>query len=807
MSLEKIFKSTGIFITAYYDEKLFLTIKDDSGVKKDFYFNFSPYFYLVSKSELLKEDFTDLKKLKGILEIIKTEKENLSNVYKIIFKDIDSLMSSKEHLLKKDLIFSFDYKIKEHDIPFIQRFFIDYSLSCFKKINYSFKENEILSFEVIDDVLPETLNHLTFDIEVLPLKDLSFPEPKTSPIISICVMDQNHSKSIFFLKDLSYDEKDFFKDFNDNKTNVFFFTDESLLIESFFNFLEEKDPDLIFTYNGDKFDFNYIYKRYKVIKSKEVDCFKKITFHKRGNTSVSIKNIIHIDTYVLMRLLNYLQIFNYPKLDLNTVYSNITGNKKIILKIKDFITFYNSRDYKKIIEYNIDDVSATYYLSINYLSIVNEISKLICAPIYDVLRTSAGQMIEKLFIYNYFKKNKLIEDKPNQNTISKRYQFSFTGAFVKDPIVGLHENIAIVDFRSYHISIIMAYNISPESINVSSNNFYKVLNYKISKDKKGFVPELLENFLNLRISIKDEMNKHKKDTQKYKTLYAKQYALKILLASTYGYMGFSGARWYCRPCLEIMYHLVRTKIQETISMFESLNYTVIYSDTDSCFIKFKDLQDLKKDVEKINQSLPKSMSLETEGLFKSGLFVMSRDKTKGAKKKYALLAEDDSLKIKGFEFVRRDWCPLVKETQKELFLILLKEKDVKKAVDFLRDVVFNLENRKIPLKKLILQGFIHKKTSNYKTKNPALSALLHAKKEGKNIKDKDLIEYIITNYSSKNISDKARIYLEDDSLEYDINYYLENQLLPAIVPILNVFNISKDELLTGKKQKGLNDFF
>jgi DNA polymerase elongation subunit (family B) len=353
----------------------------------------------------------------------------------------------------------------------------------------------------------------------------------------------------------------------------------------------------------------------------------------------------------------------------------------------------------------------------------------------------------------------------------------------------------------------MAYNISPETINVPSKEYREILGYTISKDKKGFVPELLENFLSLRVSIKNEMKNFPKDSQEYKSLYAKQFALKILLASTYGYMGFSGARWYCRPCLEIMYHLVRTKIQETIKNFQDTGYTVIYGDTDSAFVKFKDKEKLLNDIKKINLSLPESMSLEVEDFFKSGLFVMSRDKTKGAKKKYALLSEDGSLKIKGFEFVRRDWCPLVKETQKQLFNILLEERDVKKAVEYVRTVITALEKKEIPLEKLILQSFIHKNIKNYKTVNPAMSAILHAKKNGEKIKEKDLVEYIITNISSKSISEKARLYQEGTALEYDVNYYLENQLLPSVASILEVFNISKDELVTGKKQKGLNDFF
>ena len=49
-------------------------------------------------------------------------------------------------------------------------------------------------------------------------------------------------------------------------------------------------------------------------------------------------------------------------------------------------------------------------------------------------------------------------------------------------------------------------------------------------------------------------------------------------------MGFAGARWYSKPSLEIMYHLVRSKIQVVIKEFEKLGYLVIYGDTDSVLL-------------------------------------------------------------------------------------------------------------------------------------------------------------------------------------------------------------------------------
>jgi DNA polymerase I len=87
-----------------------------------------------------------------------------------------------------------------------------------------------------------------------------------------------------------------------------------------------------------------------------------------------------------------------------------------------------------------------------------------------------------------------------------------------------------------------------------------------------------------------------------------------------------------------------------------------------------------------------------------------------------------------------------------------------------------------------------------------MSALLDAKKEGKQITAGEVIEFIITNKQGKTISEKSRFAEFVSEGDYDIDYYINNQLIPAIYPILEVFGVTSDELLTGKKQKGLGDY-
>ena len=804
-----------LFIDAFYkDNSLNLVVKDIKENKKETYiFDFLPYFYLVSKKELVASDLKSLETiLQDLTEIIKVKKNNFDYCYKLLFKNIEALIVSRERIQKGEASLSTQFSLTEYDIPFIHRFFLDYQLSNFKKLKINYEDNKIVSFENLDDYPLEKLDYLGFDLEILPPSNGQFPKPENDQIIAIGIETVNE-KRCFFLANHSHIEK--YKSTKIKDIHTEFFSNEVIMMDAFNNYLSENSTTLIFTYNGDNFDFEYLSKRYKTLTGNEFTFGNvDINYHKKIKSSVSVNGSVHMDVYVLVRLLNYLQVFNYSKLDLNSVYPKITCKEKLSLPAKEMRNSYLSGDYEKIIIYNLDDVAATIDLAFSFSGIVEEMSKIIKTPVFDVLRGSAGVLVEKWFFNYYLENNMIIPNKPGENIISDRMKYTFTGAYVKPPTVGFHRNIAVVDFRSFHISLIITYNISPDTIDCDccTTNTQSIvekaelLGHYICKKKVGFVPKLLKDLLTVRIVVKDKMKGLDKKSIEYKSLYAKQYSLKILLASTYGYMGFPGARWYCRDCLEIMYHLVRTKIQDTMFLFEKKGYEVIYGDSDSCFFIFKDIKKLEKDLDDINTSLPESMSLELENTFKSGIFVMSRDSTKAAKKKYALLDHDGNLKIKGFEFVRRDWCPLVKTVQKKIFEIILEKEDPKKAITYFREVISKLNNKEIENKDLIIQTLIHKKLGNYKTINPAMSALLLAKKEGHDIKAKEIVEFIVTGKSGKTISDKARLFEYTDEGDYDVDYYINNQLLPAIFPILEVFKVTKDELISKKKQKGLGDF-
>ena len=208
------------------------------------------------------------------------------------------------------------------------------------------------------------------------------------------------------------------------------------------------------------------------------------------------------------------------------------------------------------------------------------------------------------------------------------------------------------------------------------------------------------------------------------------------------------------------------------------------------------------------------MELDLEDFYKRGIWVTKRTGDFGAKKKYALINEKDKIKIRGFETVRRDWCELARETQNTVLNHILKEGNEKKAHELVKEIVKKLKERKIPLTELMIRTQLKKPIDEYKSESPHVTIAKRMKELGMPVNIGMLMEYFIAEPEShqktktgKNkslIRDRAK--LPEEKGEYDIEYYLKNQILPAVENIFEVFNINTNELVDGKKQKNLFEF-
>lgn len=769
---------------------------------------FSPYLYItvIGSNERKEKIIKELKEKnfgeKEEFNILKIEdlkkKKNDEHILKVFFRKVSELVSARKEINEMGL------NKYEYDINFAKRYLIDNNLTPLRAIEVEYEENpekkgekELVKIKQLDEI--EDIEIGSFDLETWSTE--KFEIGKT-PIImsSYSVQKAKNVES----KIVSYNTK--------KVDGLNLVKDEEELIQELNKDLNELD--LIVTYNGDNFDFPYASKRAEELGMDFLINNEKVKTKRHGldNSAITI-GPQHIDAYQIMSFMRRTGSVNIVKLDLENVSEKVFGIKKEKLYPKHINSYWKSgtkEELAKLVDYNKLDSEITLKIATEFLPLFYEISKLTSESISSSTRNSTSNMVEDLLLKESFKRGVIAENKPHEGEVNMRLNNPIKGGFVKEPISGLHENICVLDFASLYPSIIISHNISPETVNCE----HKECEKNKSPDgthfcikEKGMFSEILENMLKQRLKLKREHKKKiKEEGIDDKVLFAKQWALKIILNSVYGYLGYPRARWYSRESASATTAWARDYIHKTIKEAENEGYQVLYGDTDSVFLLMKDKtkKDLENFLEEVNEKLPGTMELELDGYYKRGIFVTKKEGG-AAKKRYALMDEKDNLKIVGFEYVRRDWCKLAKETQKKVIELVLKKGEPEEAAKYVREIIKKLKDGNVPSSELAIITMLKRKVEDYDSIGPHVMAAKKAIERGKSIGVGSMLSFVITKGKEKqSISEKSELLEYAREGDYDNEYYIENQILPAVMKIISELGYTKDDLLHGGKQSGLS---
>jgi len=815
---------------AYSDENevsvitLYVTSKGKNFWLKDK--NFHPYLYVIAgkneseklAEQIMKMSFGEGKEEKAIkVQKIPAANEGEKEVLKVSFKRVSTLVNARK-------IFSeLGVEKREYDIPYAKRYLLDKRLEPGNGVEYVPEgEEELLG---LNDGEGAVSGIKYSSIKISSIKPMEMPfEGKATAFDFETKFSQKFTiggEPILMTSIVSGDVLG-----GKQKNRVFSYETKKIkgleILKDEKELLRETQDELnaqnsfIITYNGDNFDFAYAKERAKKLKQEFlVNGAQPKSIRKGLDNAIKLSGIQHIDAYQIMKLMQRTGAVNTVKLDIETVSEKVFGEEKEKVYPKEITEAWESGDEKKLtrlVDYNLKDSITAFKIASEFLPMFIEISKLTSQTLFETTRNSTSQMVEDLLLKEAHFRGIIAPNKPKENEVTQRTMNPIKGAFVKEPIAGLHENIAVLDFASLYPSIIISHNISPDTLNCKhkeckEKNTTPDGTWFCTKEK-GLVPEILEKMLKQRLKLKAEYKKKKKEGHDDKVLFAKQWALKIVLNSVYGYLGYPRARWYSRECASATTALARQYIQETISKAEKSGFEVVYGDTDSNFLKMLDKSraDVEKFLEKVNAELPETMELELDGFYKRGIFVTKKEGG-AAKKKYALMDEKGNLKIVGFEYVRRDWCNIAKETQKRVIEMVLSEGKTKEPVEYVRKVIKDLKEGKVPKSELVVMTLLQRKPKDYTAIGPHVAAVMKAQERGKKIDVGSMLSFIITKGNTKSsISDKAELEEYVNEGDYDADYYIENQVLPAVIKILQEFGYSREDLISGGKQTGLNSW-
>jgi DNA polymerase, archaea type len=776
------------------------------------YDKFRPYFYVLPKTSSVQDKLNNLKITRSGREYKITKIESIKK--KFLGKEIDALKIYtdipgnvpilREELKKQDNIES----VNESDILFVRRFLIDKKitpLSLYEaegeftdlKLKVpAFKAKEI---KPIDSDQAPPIKILSVDIETYTPGQKEI-EPEKNPILMIAFYAKDFEK-VFVAKPLQK-----------KLEYMEFVNSEEELIQKFKEVIEQYKPDILTGYFSDGFDLPYIKTRadkYKIKLDLGLD-FSELKVEKRNVTTAQITGITHLDIFKFIRRVMYgnLKTDTY---NLDSVAYELLGEKKQEVDLDELSPAWDSNeDITKFCEYNLVDAKLTYKLADKLILNIMELVKITGMMIYDISRSGFSQLVESYLLKEAPNFNEIAPNKPNDDDLVKRKYRRYKGAFVFDPQPGLYDNIVVFDYLSLYPTIIGSHNIGPGTLNCDcckdKPKLAPVEGDKIwfCQKNKGFISYLIEHIITRRTRIKQIIKKNSSNP----ILEARQYSLKLLANSFYGYLGFYAARWYSFESAQATTAYGRYYIQDVAEKAKKAGFKELYGDTDSLFITLQkhSNQDALAFAEKINQELPGLMELEYEGFYPSGIFVSAKAGAFGAKKKYALVDEAGKLKIKGFESVRRNWSLVAKEVQEKVLEMVLKEHDNKKAFEYVKKIIDDLRNKRVPLDKVIIRTQLKKEISEYDARGPHVAVAQRLKNQGIKVGPGTMIQFVVMQ-GKDIIRNRSKLPEEVHEEGYDSNYYINNQVIPSVERIFDVLGYNKEELLESKDQKKLEGFF
>jgi len=300
------------------------------------------------------------------------------------------------------------------------------------------------------------------DIEV-EVSD-SFPEPSKAEnkITAICVVTPARQCIVLATKDLTKAEQgDIERKINDHL--------KDLGVEYRFEFKKfESEYDMLYTFlkgmvrkfpmmtgwNFVKFDWAYIVNRAKRIGIDPSIASPIDTLFGSNEFPAHVGVMDYLDIYAKWdRTVDIKEDFK-----LDTVGEAVLGVRKV--KYDGTLQDMYEKDYVKYIFYNAIDTAIVQLIheKIKTMEIALTIAHMSQISIFKA--ASPVAITEALLCREFLKKNLVMAKDPKAPPV-KRQQYE--GAFVKEPITGMHKSVACFDFASLYPSVMRQMNVSPES--------------------------------------------------------------------------------------------------------------------------------------------------------------------------------------------------------------------------------------------------------------------------------------------------------------------------------------------------------
>jgi len=754
------------------------------------YRGFKPYFFIVEPGEEVKEALSSDDDVLAMDERELWTGGRTRTCLKVTIRFPFDVPRYRKKWMEKG------YTILAADIPFIHRFYYDLDLGSYMVIDGEevrsgdYTTDRVVEVSRLESVEPfkVRLKVLSFDIENSIRSGELYMVGHT--VGWLPVREEGSLASGHVVPSPEMDEQ---------------MEREDMIIQGLEDIIAEEDPDIITGYNIDGYDIPHILRRAKTLSIEGLRMGRDHSFvDGQGYRSWRARGRIIVDAWWEAK-----RTFRPKKETLESVSLMLLGEGK-----DDIDTSIIEEEWKNRREEVIHYCERDAELALRILDRTQSLKKAMALsyvarlPLFEILSGTTSTLIDSILIREADRKAIGIPLTRREKKTSK-----IEGAYVHAIEPGLYHWVIVLDFRSMYPSLMIEKNICFTTLTDRREGTVKApiegVYFLPPEERKGLVPSILERLMDERQGIKDAMRKAS-DQDEREYLNGLQEAIKVLMNSFYGVFASYFYRFTDRSIGSSITAFARESIRSIIRTLQEEGLEVIYSDTDSVFVRSP--HDSLEPTIEYGSELSRRFSggeriLEFEKVFSSFF-------THGKKKRYVgkVVWPSEELVVRGYEMRRTDSFDLQSEALSKVFeLILEGRKD--EALSYSRKIVQSVRSGEVPREKLVISRSVQEVEEERirdRYKNPDsmanVQALRKVRKKGIELVPGMKVSWIVVDARAK--PQLVEPFIDDDDFPFepDLNYYAE-RLASTLARVTEVFGLGEKELLTGASQSSLFDSF
>lgn len=379
-----------------------------------------------------------------------------------------------------------------------------------------------------------------------------------------------------------------------------------------------------------------------------------------------------------------------------------------------------------------------------------EVARLTSLPVQTAARVSPGSGVSAMQMLTALRQEVLIPWHKQQAESLKTALQMFAadqGGFVYPPLVGVHYDVAQIDFVSMYPGIMVQFNISPETVHTCTPRPADLLPLENTEGSqgRGLIPNTLAPLLNKRMALKNQLIHMPPQNPRRKAFQARASAHKWLLVTCFGYMGYKNARFGRIEAHEAVTAYGREILLRAKETAEGMGYVVLHMYVDGLWV-YKEGAKESADFQALLEAIAtrSGMPIALEGIYRWIAFLPSRlERRVPVPNRYFGVFKDGSLRVRGIEARRRDTPAFIREVQLQVLQLLAQDETRPEAAfSLVRRKLAELRGAGVPMEALVVSQKLSRSLEAYRNPSPAARAAAQLRAYGRQVRPGQRIEFI-----------------------------------------------------------------